>query len=184
MSKNERRCIGVQRSATWWIKGQPITDLTSDDPAVYTELVACCLIQLTPRHTNTHAHTHASRWIAYATRCLCMCVWVCVCMCTSHRLRSEVIVEGETKTAWDIRRQIGEQSRISLLKIRILLNKCDFDNQFVLWDLTESSNRLVSLESLWHTGSQSLIYDRFPISSEDDFPHRNINNFQIINDWK
>lgn len=66
MSKNERRCIGVQWSATWRIKGQPITDLTSDDPAVYTELVACCLIQLTLRHTNTHARTRIRGAVVWA----------------------------------------------------------------------------------------------------------------------
>lgn len=67
MSKEpeRRRCIGVRWSATWRIKGQPITDLTSDDPAVYTELVACCLIQLTPRHTNTRAHARIA-FYAYA----------------------------------------------------------------------------------------------------------------------
>lgn len=42
------------------LRGRPITDLTSDDPAVYTELVACRLIQLTPRHTNTRLNTRVA----------------------------------------------------------------------------------------------------------------------------
>lgn len=50
------------------LRGRPITDLTSDDPAVYTELVACCLIQLTPRHTNTRLNIIVLRSMHTRTR--------------------------------------------------------------------------------------------------------------------
>lgn len=70
MSK-EARCIGVRWSATWRIKGRPITDLTSDDPAVYTEPVACCLIQLTPRHTNTRLNTRVALYAYADAYCTC-----------------------------------------------------------------------------------------------------------------
>lgn len=53
------------------LRGRPITDLTSDDPAVYTEPVACCLIQLTPRHTNTRLNTRVALYAYADAYCTC-----------------------------------------------------------------------------------------------------------------